>query len=380
MIKCIFLSEFHHTQGPIISHQVPKDYVPKEIFDSIHNFIITKSDLQNRLIIVSSFGLKYVGCPIYINDTKYKRNAFIFNVCFTFEEETDTSPYAPLVKKLANYLTQLEIELEFLSGSGNNERVPQFLKQVLHGLNQEKCCNINMATSCTVHLKLATSIHEPIAVEDHDVPCLIVPRDVMSKHQWDLTTQQVLHYVDGLSHVKKIAAEADVELNLVKANLQNLLYNKFITMVSIFQYSNVYTVTRNINKLIEDNHLQKECIKFVAKSDRSPPEFRDVYMMYCAFTPGTTVKTLCTRQINPHALKIDERKLVQFGLMKGLLRRMQKYPLALPGESVTSRVQPLLPWLDGRHNFDQISCETGISHHELDDKIDADDSIVICWK
>ena len=34
---------------------------------------------------------------------------------------------------------------------------------------------------------------------------------------------QVLHYVDGVSHVKKIAAEADVELNLVKANLQNLL-------------------------------------------------------------------------------------------------------------------------------------------------------------
>ena len=58
-------------------------------------------------------------------------------------------------------------------------------------------------------------------------------------------------------------------------------------------------------------------------------------------------------------LLFPHRKLVQFGLMKGLLRRMQKYPMAVPGEPVTARIQPLLPWLDGRHNFDQISCETG---------------------
>ena len=63
----------------------------------------------------SSFGLKYVGCPIYIENSKYKRNAFIFNVCFTFEEETDTSPYGPMVKKLANYLTQLEVACRIYS-------------------------------------------------------------------------------------------------------------------------------------------------------------------------------------------------------------------------------------------------------------------------
>ena len=34
---------------------------------------------------------------------------------------------------------------------------------------------------------------------------------------------QILHHVDGTSHVVKIAAEADVDINLVKACLQNLL-------------------------------------------------------------------------------------------------------------------------------------------------------------
>ena len=42
----------HFALKKIVVYQVPKDYVSKEIFDSIHNFIITKSELQNRLIIV----------------------------------------------------------------------------------------------------------------------------------------------------------------------------------------------------------------------------------------------------------------------------------------------------------------------------------------
>ena len=34
---------------------------------------------------------------------------------------------------------------------------------------------------------------------------------------------QVLPYIDGFNHVAKVAAEADIEINLVKACLQNLL-------------------------------------------------------------------------------------------------------------------------------------------------------------
>ena len=34
---------------------------------------------------------------------------------------------------------------------------------------------------------------------------------------------QVLPYIDGFNHVAKVAAEADIEINLVKACVQNLL-------------------------------------------------------------------------------------------------------------------------------------------------------------
>jgi hypothetical protein len=40
-------------------------------------------------------------------------------------------------------------------------------------------------------------------------------------------------------------------------------------------------------------------------------------------TYGTTVRDLCVR-LNPHPLRINERKLVQFGLLEGLIRRVYK--------------------------------------------------------
>ena len=62
----------------------------------------------------TSFEHKFIGCPIYIEHDKYKRNALIFNVCFTFDEKTNTTHYCPVVKKLADYMTQLEVSNEIV--------------------------------------------------------------------------------------------------------------------------------------------------------------------------------------------------------------------------------------------------------------------------
>ena len=44
-----------------------------------------------------------------IDDKKYKRNALIFNLCLVFDESATTEHYEPIVKKLASYLTLLEV-------------------------------------------------------------------------------------------------------------------------------------------------------------------------------------------------------------------------------------------------------------------------------
>lgn len=56
---------------------------------------------------------------------------------------------------------------------------------------------------------------------------------------------------------------------------------------------------------------------------RQLPTVRDVFSLYCSMTHGTTVKDLCTR-FSPSSLRIDERKLVQFGILEGFIRRVNK--------------------------------------------------------
>ena len=67
-----------------------------------------------------------------------------------------------------------------------------------------------------VCVKVVGILPDPPHVMDHHVPILISGRVLSRGDHWDLTTQQVLPYIDGYAHIAKIAAMADVESNLVK--------------------------------------------------------------------------------------------------------------------------------------------------------------------
>ncbi|CAC5371362.1 NPRL2 [Mytilus coruscus] len=213
-------------------------------------------------------------------------------------------------------------ENEALSQEHNRENILQFLGTLMHQLNKYGYCSIRMGESCTVHLKVAPKIYDPPPVQDQDVPVFLKDKQNLKLGHWDLTTQQnfllphvsmILSYIDGFKHVAKIAGEADVEINLVKSCLQNLVHYQVIKVIPIFQYSNVYTTRPDIQTLYTNKRLQEECIKFVAKKGSlQPPNFRDIFLLYCSLGPGVTVKDICSR-FNPHALKIDERVLLNQG-------------------------------------------------------------------
>lgn len=364
-----------------LSTKVPSEYISEESFDAIHKYIITKPELQGRLITVNALGHKFVGCPVCIDNAKYARNKLIFNLCFVFDQNTRTSNYEPVVKKLATYLKQLELEDEFLSSETGRLLIPEFMTQILTSINKDGSCSVRMGESCHIHLKVPPMIKNPQPVQNHDVPIFLKSKLALNHLHWDLTTQQILPYIDGFNHVAKIAAEADVEINLVKACLQNLLHYEVIKIIAIFQYSNVYTAQPEIHRLAENKQLQQECIQFVARKSRTYPMFRDVFFLYSGLKPGITVKDLCLRY-NPHGMKIDERKLIQFGLLKNILRRIKKYPIKIKQseDMMENKQDPLDDWFDGGHSFDEICSQTGLSSQELDAKIEHDPSIVVCWK
>ncbi|MBN3283176.1 NPRL2 protein, partial [Polyodon spathula] len=102
------------------------------------------------------------------------------------------------------------------------------MSTLLEELNAKGECTLPIDESNTIHVKLIDQRKDPLIVQEYDVPVFTECKDEFFKSQWDLTTQQILAYIDGFRHIQKISAEADVELNLVRIAVQNLLYVDFI--------------------------------------------------------------------------------------------------------------------------------------------------------
>ena len=50
---------------------------------------------------------KILGFPVKIDNKKYARNAFYFNLCFVCDAEARTVHYEPVVKKIADFLVNI---------------------------------------------------------------------------------------------------------------------------------------------------------------------------------------------------------------------------------------------------------------------------------
>lgn len=84
-------------------------------------------------------------------------------------------------------------------------------------------------------------------------------------------------------------------------------------------------------------------------------------------------RDLCLR-FNPANLKINERKLVQFGVLHGLIRRVHKYPILMDNTS------DLQKSLSGVANLDEICCATCVMTQQLEDQLERDHNVLLLWK
>ena len=400
-IESIFFCLFDPSAGPQITIQVPEgsNCVSDEAFHSIQNYLIPREELQQKLITVKAFGHKILGCPVHLRNEIYSRYAFIFNVCFVFEPNANTTCYERVLKKLVQYLTVLEVESNYLSSNYPNLHIDspvqkkvfitpleKVLQQVVVNLNDMGSCAIPIDEANTLHLKLVPIYNIPFTIRDHDVPLLTIDFDKYHFQQWDLATQQILPIIDGFKHVALIAAEAGKDVQLVKTLLENLLYFKLVKIIPIFQYSNVYMITSDIQNLYKSGELQEQCLRAVKLPGKPVPLFDDVFRVYSCFTRGTmtTVKQVCLRLRPQSELNIDVRKMIQFGVVNGLIRRIQKYPIRTPPGSYylpdPVNTAPYLRYCDGLHSYDEICCTLGLSYEDLDAKVEENPSITICWK
>lgn len=278
--------------------------------------------------------------------------------------------YEPVVKKLAEYLIVIEGECGFLSRDKYRPRIQHMLNKVLRDLNETRVATI-VEGETTIYLKIARIAEDPPEVFDHQVPVLRPDFQNMSLESWDLTSQQVLPFINGTFHVSKIAACADVENSLVKTCIQNLVYYNICTLLPLFKYTNIYMSTRSLQNLTK----LEECLEFVALDQDCPrPSMYRVFQFFSQMQHGVQLKTLCIR-LSPRQNNIDERKLVEFGLKHNLIRLIHKFPIFTG--SIPNNRQRLY---NGLNQLDEICCKTGLSAQKIEELIDSDTNVTVICK
>jgi len=97
-------------------------------------------------------------------------------------------------------------------------------------------------------------------------------------------------------------------------------------MVDIFQYSNMYTLKSSISRLAADETIISECGTYVARRGSVAPSWPILLRLYSKLLPGVTVHQWIEEN-DVLNLQIDPRRFCSFGIIKGFLRRVRRWPV-----------------------------------------------------
>uniref|UniRef100_A0A8R1XST2 Nitrogen permease regulator 2-like protein n=1 Tax=Onchocerca volvulus TaxID=6282 RepID=A0A8R1XST2_ONCVO len=343
-LKAIIFAEFDADKGPVIRIQVPHFLFDAKIFDTFSNAIIPKPELFHRLIKVNhvenSDGKVYkiMGHPVGIESDSYVRGRYIFNVCFVVDKNSQVDClYEPMVQKCAAYLTLMEKDSRFLSQS--QHKLPGLLLNIFESLNEHGECKIPVIDQTTIYLKLCPSFHgiEPPKVEPYMVPMFTqVPPPNTPNHipKMDVLSQKICPKVDGVRCIKEIAMMVQIDADLVMRCVRNLHFYGCLTLIPLFMYSNTYVATEQLHDFYTNTVLIEECLDFIrplnneGKHSGPKPLFSDVFRLYASLKTGMTMKDWCER-MSPRQYNVDERRVIQFGVCHGFVRKLCIYPVSL---------------------------------------------------
>ncbi|KAI8093850.1 nitrogen permease regulator 2 [Halteromyces radiatus] len=402
-IHGIFYAVFDIIKGTVVKHQVPEgsitlqqqqEHQPLIDFEAISEYIIPKNQLYKRLVTISTGNYKVMGCPVVLHDhEKYRhlRNEFRFNLCFIFDDQAETTSYEAVVRKLSRVLEGLELECDFLSQDVESKTVQNVIEQLYEDLNSYCECQIPINTFNTINLKLFPSYPNPPPVYDYQVPVTTLDVNKMMNSNWDITVQKVAKHINGINHVKKISELTNVKPEWTKICMEHLLYYGCIVMTDIFQFGNVYAIQPELTRLLDEKSgLGRECLEYITLPGATVPLLSRVFALYSGLQYGISVKDwMEENQLN--TLPIDIRRFISFGVIKGFIYRVHKYPILVnchqqqEGRSVFPTVEQqqslinrntgmgiypeLFQYLDGQHHYDEICTQLKCSPQELDEHL-----------
>lgn len=298
-------------------------------FDDISKYVIPPSALCGRLVTCATKHYRVVGHPVALEGEQYERNYFYYNLCFVFERSADVSCYDPIVRKVNRVLTSCEEESKYLSCPPTPDAMQAILEQLFEDLNSYSETAIPIDHFNSIQLKIFPFYPNPPPVSDWMVPVALINLKKAVEDDWDLTMVKICKYIDGTNHVSKIAHLADCDPVLTREAISHLLYYQVIMTVDIFQFSNVYTLRKSIQWLAEEPHVKEECGPYVTRPGQRIPDWPKLLHLYSRFRSGKTVQQWMDAW-DIHELGIDARRFTSFGVIKGFLRRVHRWPVLLP--------------------------------------------------
>ncbi|KAH8833683.1 NPR2-domain-containing protein [Flagelloscypha sp. PMI_526] len=302
-------------------------------FDDISKYIIPPSPLCGKLVRCHTQKHRVLGLPVELKG-KYFRNYFRYNLCFVFERSADSSCYEPIVRKISRVLTTCEEESGFLSSQTALLSIQMACEQIYEDLNSYAETSITVDRFNSIELKSFPFFPNPSPVQDWMVPVALINLSKRIEENWDLTMVKVCQHLDGVNHVSRIAQLAECDLGLTRDAISHLLFYQVIMTVDIFQYSNMYTLRPSIQTLASQDHVKLECGPYVVIPGRRIPPWPKLLHLYSRMKAGITVFEWM-KEFEVEAMGIDVRRFASFGVIKGFLRRVHRWPVYLPSPTPT---------------------------------------------
>ncbi|KAI0683834.1 nitrogen permease regulator 2-domain-containing protein [Cytidiella melzeri] len=296
-------------------------------FEEVAKFVIPRGALYGRLVKFATRNHRIIGFPAQLKGN-YPRNYFRFNLCFVFDKNADLSCYEPVVRKVSRVLTSCEEESSFLSAHHNSCTIHAILEQLYEDLNSYSETSIQIDEFNSIELKIFPFYPNPPPVKDWQVPLSLINLTRRIEPNWDLTVAKICGFIDGTSHVARIARLADCDIGLTRQAIAHLLYYQVIMMIDIFQYSNMYTLRKSISWLADEPHVREECGPYVRKPGKVIPDWPNLLHLYSRFKPGVTIFQWM-EECEVHEVGIDVRRFASFGVVKGFLRRVHRWPILI---------------------------------------------------
>ncbi|EER29257.1 Nitrogen permease regulator 2 [Coccidioides posadasii str. Silveira] len=388
--------------GAIVpSSTAPPGSTPLFNFSDISFFVIPRQELCGNLIQVCTNGHRVLGFPVCIKSPSYDRNEFIFNFCVVLAEEDEWGSFKSVVQKLADLMCELEEQSGFLSkdpSPGGEGKVHSLCETLMEDLNNYCECMIPIDDLNTLNVKLFPLYPSPPPVKAWQVPLFTVRYEAFMDENWDITVQRIVPYINGVNSIRAIAVLADANFSLTCRAIRHLVYYGCVFLLDIFSFSAIYAPTAQFGFTIaSDEEMQRECARYVntrfsptlapaktagsrqtgsrGRNDASrrerqawadqdniwPQMGKDaratgpghtgkqsqivdgvgIVELYASLKQGQSVKQWYLEHTRELA-NIDVRRFITFGVIKGFLYRVHKYPYATGQPAQTTTVTTTL--------------------------------------